>query len=104
MFACPAPVLLEYAATSLFSSLRWEASARWADTTEGPDAVAPPPADPAPPRPPAAPRAVADFDCRDEVDYDKIQLEVNSEYQQEFYDAHKDELEAWRDAAVAAEG
>lgn len=39
--------------------------------------------------------AVADFTCRDEIRYDEIQQEVNFEYQQEFVDAHKDELEAW---------
>lgn len=45
--------------------------------------------------------AVADADCRAEVRYDEVNREVNAEYQQMFYDAHKDELEAWRDAAVA---
>ena len=48
--------------------------------------------------------AIDDFDCRAEVDYDKVQREVNAEHQQRFYDAHKDELEAWRDGAVAARG
>ena len=48
--------------------------------------------------------AVADFDCRADVDYDKVQREVNADAQQQFYDAHRDELEAWRDAAVAARG
>ena len=48
--------------------------------------------------------AVADFDCREEVDYVKVQQDVNAELQQRFYDAHKDELEAWREAALAARG
>ena len=48
--------------------------------------------------------AVADFDCREEVDYDKVQLEVTADAQQQFYDAHKDELEAWREGALAARG
>ena len=48
--------------------------------------------------------AVADFDCREEVDYDKVELEVTADAQQQFYDAHKDELEAWREGALAARG
>src|SRR5665648_386936 len=39
--------------------------------------------------------AVADFTCRDEVKYTETQTDINIEYQQEFYDAHKAELEAW---------
>lgn len=48
--------------------------------------------------------AVADVTCREEVDYDRITREVNIEYQQDFYDAHREELEAWREAALAAGG
>jgi hypothetical protein len=48
--------------------------------------------------------AVADFDCRDEIKYDAVYRAVNADHQQRFYDAHKDELEAWRDAALAARG
>lgn len=39
--------------------------------------------------------AVADFGCRDEVEYTKTQQDVNAEYQQEFMDAHQAELDAW---------
>jgi hypothetical protein len=39
--------------------------------------------------------AVADFTCRDDVKYTETQTDINLEYQQEFYDAHKAELEAW---------
>lgn len=46
--------------------------------------------------------AVADFECREQVDYDDVQREVSTEYQQEFIDAHKDELDAWVEAAKAA--
>ena len=48
--------------------------------------------------------AIADFDCRAEVKYEAVYREVNADHQQRFYDAHKDELEAWRSAAVAARG
>jgi hypothetical protein len=48
--------------------------------------------------------AVADFHCRDEIKYESVYRTVNAEHQQRFYDAHKAELEAWRDAAVAARG
>ena len=39
--------------------------------------------------------AVADFTCREEVGYDRIYQEVNIDLQEEFYNAHKDELEAY---------
>lgn len=39
--------------------------------------------------------AMADYDCRDEVDYTTVQQDVNFEYQQEFVDTHGDELEAY---------
>src|SRR5665648_681589 len=38
--------------------------------------------------------AVADFTCRDSLKYTETQTDINLEYQQEFYDAHKAELEA----------
>ncbi|MDT0166868.1 hypothetical protein Q9R32_15040 [Actinotalea sp. AC32] len=46
--------------------------------------------------------AVADVGCREEVRYDEVQREVSTEYEQEFVDAHKDELDAWVEAAEAA--
>lgn len=46
--------------------------------------------------------AVADFDCRDQIDFEKVQLEVSNEYQQTFVDAHRAELEAWVESAEAA--
>lgn len=45
--------------------------------------------------------ATADYTCRDEVAYQRTQAEISIEFQQEFYDAHEAELEAWR--ATAAE-
>lgn len=48
--------------------------------------------------------AVADFTCRDDVDYMEIQTEVNLEYQQEFYDAHKTELEQWAESQSRGQG
>ena len=48
--------------------------------------------------------AVADFDCREKVGYDKVQREVNLEYQQDFVDAHKAELDAWLAATKTADG
>ena len=48
--------------------------------------------------------AVADFDCREKAGYDKVQREVNLEYQQEFVDAHKAELDAWLAATLEAQG
>ncbi len=47
--------------------------------------------------------AVADFTCREEVDLTRTQAEIGVEYQQDFYDAHEAELEAWREA-MAAQG
>ncbi|MBX9244002.1 hypothetical protein ICW40_04165 [Actinotalea ferrariae] len=47
--------------------------------------------------------AVADYTCRDEVDLTRTTAEVGVEYQQDFYDAHEAELEAWREA-LAAQG
>lgn len=44
--------------------------------------------------------ARADYACRDEVDLFRVQAEVNVEYQQKFYDAHKEQLEAWRAAVT----
>lgn len=48
--------------------------------------------------------AVADFDCRDDVGLDAIQQKINLEYQQEFVDTHKAELDAWMDAVQSAQG
>lgn len=39
--------------------------------------------------------AVDDFTCRDEVGYQDAYDEVNLDLQQQFYDAHKAELEEW---------
>lgn len=39
--------------------------------------------------------AVADFTCREEINFARVQAEVAVEHQTEFYDAHKEELEAW---------
>ena len=47
--------------------------------------------------------ATADFTCREEVDYDKVQQEVSFEYQQEFVDAHREELDAWLEAYQASQ-
>jgi hypothetical protein len=46
--------------------------------------------------------AVADFDCQDEVGFEKVRVEVTNEYQQTFVDAHRAELEAWVESAEAA--
>jgi hypothetical protein len=46
--------------------------------------------------------ALADADCRDQVEYDAQWLRVGHERQQQFVDRHRAELEAWADAAVAA--
>ncbi|WP_182111922.1 MULTISPECIES: hypothetical protein [unclassified Actinotalea] len=46
--------------------------------------------------------ALADYTCREDVDMLRTQAEINVEHQQAFYDAHKQELEAWRDAVVAS--
>ncbi len=48
--------------------------------------------------------AVADYTCREEVDLTRTQAEISVERQQEFYDDHKTELEAWRDAMAQAQG
>lgn len=48
--------------------------------------------------------AVADYTCREEVRYDEVQREVSLEYEQEFVDAHKAELDAWLAAATQAKG
>lgn len=39
--------------------------------------------------------ARADFTCREEAEYDKAYSAANLELQQQFYDAHKAELEEW---------
>lgn len=48
--------------------------------------------------------AVADYTCRDEVGYARVQSEVNIAHQQEFYDLHKDELIAWAEAMSGNRG
>ena len=48
--------------------------------------------------------AVADYTCRDEIGYARVQAEVAVEHQTEFYEAHKDELEAWLAATQEAKG
>ncbi|MEE6273175.1 hypothetical protein V2J56_07430, partial [Georgenia sp. MJ206] len=45
--------------------------------------------------------AVADWDCRDSVDYEATLMKVSHELQQEFVDTHRDELEAWVEAVTA---
>jgi len=45
--------------------------------------------------------AVADFECREEADYDDTLQEVSFELEQEFVDTHKEELEAWVEAVIA---
>lgn len=42
--------------------------------------------------------ATADFTCRDEVKYQEIYNQVNLDLQQQFYDAHKADLEAYVEA------
>ena len=39
--------------------------------------------------------AVADFDCRDELNFDAVQVEVHHDHQQQFVDRHGDALEQW---------
>jgi hypothetical protein len=39
--------------------------------------------------------AVDDYTCREDVGYDDAYSEVNLDLQQQFYDAHKAELEEW---------
>ena len=46
--------------------------------------------------------ATADYTCRDEVGYARVQSEVNVAHQQEFYELHKDELVAWAEAMSGA--
>jgi len=47
--------------------------------------------------------AVADATCRERVDYERIHQAVKVEYEQEFVDADREDLEAWVDAVHAAE-
>ena len=46
--------------------------------------------------------AVADYTCRDEIELTKTQQAINIEYQQDFVDQHKDELDAWLESTQAA--
>jgi len=48
--------------------------------------------------------ALADLDCQEATDLERIEREAYLEYQQEFVDAHRDELDAWVDAAQADAG
>lgn len=41
------------------------------------------------------PLATADWDCTDEVGYDDVVARVSNAAQQEYVDAHRDELDAW---------
>jgi hypothetical protein len=43
--------------------------------------------------------AVDDLTCRDQVDYDASYLKVSIEFQQEFYDTHKTDVDAYAEAA-----
>lgn len=47
--------------------------------------------------------AVADVTCQEEAGYLTVQRDVQREYEQEFYDAHADELEAWKAAYLEAQ-
>ena len=46
--------------------------------------------------------AVADYTCRADVGYDKVQQTVNFELQQTFVDAHQADLDAWVEASTAS--
>lgn len=48
--------------------------------------------------------ATADFTCREEVDYQDVYNEVNLDLQQQFYDSHKAELEAYVEEMTAGQG
>ena len=43
--------------------------------------------------------AVADLGCQDEVDFRRVHAETAADVQQQFYDAHRVDLEAWLAAA-----
>lgn len=45
--------------------------------------------------------AVADFDCRQSVDFETVFQDVNHDLQQQFVDRHRAELEAWAEHAEA---
>ncbi|RYV52942.1 hypothetical protein [Pengzhenrongella frigida] len=46
--------------------------------------------------------AVADFGCREDVDFDDVNQKISFELQQEFVDAHKADLDAWLAATTAS--
>lgn len=46
--------------------------------------------------------AVADFDCKDAIDFQKVQIQVATEHQKAFVDTHRAELEAWVESVEAA--
>ncbi len=48
--------------------------------------------------------AVADLTCREDVAYAATQEQIGIDIQQEFYDAHRDELDAWVEAFREARG
>jgi hypothetical protein len=48
--------------------------------------------------------ALADYDCLQAADHDRIVREVTSEYEQAFVDSHRADLDAWVDAAQADAG
>ncbi|HEY0187643.1 MAG TPA: hypothetical protein VGC67_09165 [Cellulomonas sp.] len=47
-------------------------------------------------------QAVADLGCQDQIDYSSRALAIDHADQQEFVDQHRDELEAWVEAAAEA--
>ncbi|HEY0215724.1 MAG TPA: hypothetical protein VGC57_04975 [Cellulomonas sp.] len=49
-------------------------------------------------------QAVADFGCQQTIDYQARYTEIDHTDQQAFVDLHRDELEAWAEAATAARG
>lgn len=48
--------------------------------------------------------SLVDFECRESLDYERVHQDTLREIEDAFYDAHRDELEAWRDAVVQARG
>lgn len=74
----------------------------WEAEPEGPPAPEPDPAALAAFTDKEIAMATADFTCQEEIDYVKAATAVNHEVQQEFVDTHRDELEAWAEAATAA--
>lgn len=46
--------------------------------------------------------AVANFDCQQQVNWERIERDVNMDLQQQFVNQHRDELEAWAQFAEAS--